>query len=491
MMQQGQAGQRQAQQAQQAAIQAELQAQQARYQYQQQRRRQRQVRYPGPFVSEETARAASPAVSWPQASARRGSAKTAATWVIVVVAIFWLIVKATHIELIRQHDGPITPIPYFLAVVVSVLAVGFLLSLYVLRARPSADSAIDRDGANMPPIKDLLDSRAGQADGVQASPIGADAGLRGPGAAAPQAAAGGDTVQCRTQGDSVTGSAVRASASEQILTSARAAYANGDFQASAEGFKKLVNSPIHAADACYGLGMVALAQGRRQEAEKLFAAGIRADRTHANAWYQIGRLRESQSPAEALTFYREALRLNPQHAGAMRKLGVSREADVAQSAGAPKRPDAPPTARGVAAGASPAGGEGHQFTDAPSGHLRGRVAGFQRRAEQSFFLHRLYLYVWDFRVERPGMAPVMIEMRGFRFRGDISNGDVVDIAGDASPGRVLRVRQLLNLTTDAEIKTSYGRGPRILAAAAKIGVALIFLAVVIRIASLIIQSASR
>jgi hypothetical protein len=74
----------------------------------------------------------------------------------------------------------------------------------------------------------------------------------------------------------------------------------------------------------------------------------------------------------------------------------------------------------------------------------------------------------------------MVEMRGFRFTGDISNGDEVEIAAhSAQHGRVLRVRQVTNLTSSAVIKTSYGRGRRTLAAMSKILVALIILAVVV------------
>src|SRR5512135_1637063 len=110
---------------------------------------------------------------------------------------------------------------------------------------------------------------------------------------------------------------------DQVLDAAKAAFQRRDFKASAEGFRRLVSSPAHAADGYYGLGMIALAQGQVEEAEKLFNASLSADSSYANAWYQLGRLRESHSPAEASRLYREALRHNPQHAGALRKLGTN------------------------------------------------------------------------------------------------------------------------------------------------------------------------
>jgi hypothetical protein len=302
---------------------------------------------------------------------------------------------------------------------------------------------------------------------------------------------------------------------DQVLSSAKAAFGRRDFEGSAAAFAKLISSPTHAAEAFYGLGMIALAQGRAQSGEKLFKASLGADPAHANSWYQLGQLTESQSPSDASRLYREALRHNPRHAGAIQKLrvahvtGATRPAEVPRPSNADVPGSATPDSTGQPSPPGPRGrrqtGTGREAGTPPtpaappplmsppavSGHIRGRVVGFQRRAEQSFFLHRLYLYVWDFRVERPNMPPVMVEMRGFRFTGDISNGDEVEIAAhSARPGRVLRVRQLTNLTTNAAIKTSYGRGRRTLAATSKILVALIILSAVIGVGIYIIEQVS-
>jgi hypothetical protein len=56
--------------------------------------------------------------------------RTAAGWSAAVAVLSWMIVIATHVEWVRQHDGPsIHPISYFVPVTVSVLAAGFLLLL--------------------------------------------------------------------------------------------------------------------------------------------------------------------------------------------------------------------------------------------------------------------------------------------------------------------------------------------------------------------------
>jgi len=106
---------------------------------------------------------------------------------------------------------------------------------------------------------------------------------------------------------------------DQALSSAKAAYRRRDFEGSAAAFGKLISSPSHAAEAYYGLGMIALAQGRAQDGEKLFNTSLGADPAYAKSWYQLGQLAESRSPSDASRFYREALRHNPRHAGAIRR----------------------------------------------------------------------------------------------------------------------------------------------------------------------------
>ncbi len=62
--------------------------------------------------------------------------RTAAGWSAAVAVLSWMIVIATHVEWVRQHDGPsIHPISYFVPVVISVLAAGFFL---LLRQRKAA-----------------------------------------------------------------------------------------------------------------------------------------------------------------------------------------------------------------------------------------------------------------------------------------------------------------------------------------------------------------
>jgi hypothetical protein len=70
--------------------------------------------------------------------------RTAAGWSAAVAVLSWMIVIATHVEWVRQHDGPsIHPISYFVPVAISVLAVGFLL---LLRQRKAGSIQDRREG---------------------------------------------------------------------------------------------------------------------------------------------------------------------------------------------------------------------------------------------------------------------------------------------------------------------------------------------------------
>ena len=66
--------------------------------------------------------------------------RTAVAWSAAVAVLSWMIVIATHVEWVRQHDGSsIHPISYFVPVAVSVLAAVFLLLLGQRRAGSMQD----------------------------------------------------------------------------------------------------------------------------------------------------------------------------------------------------------------------------------------------------------------------------------------------------------------------------------------------------------------
>ena len=146
-MQPGQAGGQQKQQ-QQAVWQAQQQADQQRH-WEQRRSRQRQKRQaqdPGPFVPSDQQQ--EPGSLAPSAVRARSRLGRVARWVIAAVVVLWVIAIATHVESVRQHDGPVTPVPYILATVGTVLAAGLLLALFSRAAR-RPESVAGRDGGSV------------------------------------------------------------------------------------------------------------------------------------------------------------------------------------------------------------------------------------------------------------------------------------------------------------------------------------------------------
>ncbi len=116
---------------------------------------------------------------------------------------------------------------------------------------------------------------------------------------------------------------------------------------------------------------------------------------------------------------------------------------------APAEPAAPP----VPASAAPAPSSAPR-AGAPDAAITGRVVGFQARNEM---YARTYIVVWDFRIERPGAAPIAVEMRGFAFDGAVANGDEVRIAATQAKGGIVHVNSLENLTSNATVRVT--RGP--------------------------------
>jgi tetratricopeptide (TPR) repeat protein len=112
-----------------------------------------------------------------------------------------------------------------------------------------------------------------------------------------------------------------------VLDSARRAFEARDWRAAETAYQRLTTSERLGAEGCYGLGIVKLAQGQREEARTLFVRAIERDRSHANALYYLGELGNTR--AEAESFFSAALAANPKHVGANEKLKELRDANAA------------------------------------------------------------------------------------------------------------------------------------------------------------------
>lgn len=110
-----------------------------------------------------------------------------------------------------------------------------------------------------------------------------------------------------------------------LLAEGRALLEGRRYDESRRIFLKATAIPEAAAEAHYGLGMLALSQGDAPLAQGYFGEAVRIDPQHANALFQLGYINEqNNAAADALDFYRRALSANPAHAAAlarMRQLG--------------------------------------------------------------------------------------------------------------------------------------------------------------------------
>jgi tetratricopeptide (TPR) repeat protein len=113
---------------------------------------------------------------------------------------------------------------------------------------------------------------------------------------------------------------------ESALARGRAAFAAGDWHAATDFFRGLVDSPKYGAEANYGLGMIALAQGRTVEAEALFVSSLTRDKRHANALYQLAKLKQPTAPQQAAAMFAGVLTINPNHVSAFQHLAELRSA---------------------------------------------------------------------------------------------------------------------------------------------------------------------
>lgn len=166
--------------------------------------------------------------------------------------------------------------------------------------------------------------------------------LRSVGARTVQAGSreGGSTQQATVTSAPSPAAGVRGA---DLLAEGRALLEQHRYDESRRVFLKATAFPEAAAEAHYGLGVLALSQGDNRLAQGYFREAIRSDPQHANALFQLGHISElNNASAEAIDFYRQALSAQPTHAAALarlRQLGGG-NAGQAPSPAVPAQPDA-------------------------------------------------------------------------------------------------------------------------------------------------------
>ena len=138
-------------------------------------------------------------------------------------------------------------------------------------------------------------------------------------------------------------------AEASLLDRAFDALRNGNLTDSEAFFRQLLNSPEMAGQALAGIGIIRLTQGDSVNADQLFRNAL--DRgPNADALYGLAVLAErSGDNQKALGYTLDALRLNPNHAGAQNRLEALKKIAFAPAPQAPPpssyspRPAPPPS----------------------------------------------------------------------------------------------------------------------------------------------------
>jgi hypothetical protein len=189
------------------------------------------------------------------------------------------------------------------------------------------------------------------------------------------------------------------------------------------------------------MGETAFRLGQVDRAQSAFARAVAEDPELANAHYRLGQLAEHAGRVDdAVCFYDHALRAEPTHVSAARRLE--------QLEGAPD------AARSLAAEASGGGAVGVVRM------LRQRYEQDDLRRPLTVLAFRLAPCDGDVDVDGRSLLPV--EMRGQSLRGGIDDGDLVQLPADWRPGRT--ARRLINLTTGETVVLAEDRVGRHVAA---------------------------
>jgi hypothetical protein len=216
-------------------------------------------------------------------------------------------VSRHHADLIRHGSGW------------SIVDVGATNGVYINGARVRKATLRPGDRIRLGDVELLLRSAGARASNANAGPQ-----------------AGGST-QRAASAPSPAAAAIRGA---DLLAEGRALLEQRRYDESRRIFLKATALPDAAAEAHYGLGVLALSQGDTTLAQGYFQETIRSEPQHANALFQLGHICEqNNASAKAVDFYRRALSAQPDHAAAlarMRQLGGN--AHQAPGSGVPAQP---------------------------------------------------------------------------------------------------------------------------------------------------------
>lgn len=256
---------------------------------------------------------------------------------------------------------------------------------------------------------------------------------------------------------------------DQLLARAGALYMDKQYEASGRLYAELTAHPRYAAEGWYGLGMIALVNQDLARAQMQLEDCLRRSPNHHRAVVGLGLVAEKQGDlALACRRYAEAARAGNtaaqvavhrlDSAAAAQAEAVRAQAAQARTARAAANPaEASAAARQVPRAVPP--GPQPLLARQPSGRgIVGEVSALQARQESRGARQRPLLVV-TFRLEREGMPPLPVELRGEVLKGSISPGDRVELPARLARGRTVNAAwtdaRFWNLTTGARVRVEY------------------------------------
>lgn len=220
----------------------------------------------------------------------------------------------------------------------------------------------------------------------------------------------------------------------------------GDWKAAAQIYADVMTQHPRAAEAYYGMGLIALLHRRDLSlAEKAFTAAAKENPEDANSLYRLGEIAEAQHNREtAIDFYRRALAVLPRHEAAQRRLAALNKGASAQpppEAATPRKPVlGPPRAP--------------QYQDSYVGVVRD-LQTHEKGALSSQAL--TFKLAFPYRLDGAYREVRLAGSGGDVLRGAVKNGQWVELHRSAKvKNGQLRVAEMLNLDSGKPVFATMG-----------------------------------
>lgn len=231
-------------------------------------------------------------------------------------------------------------------------------------------------------------------------------------------------------------------------------------------YNSLLGDPQQRGEAIYGLGVIKFKRMEYGTAENLFTEAISLNPNFPNPLYYLGELAAIRNDrSAAISFYGRVLAMNPHHTGALNRIavlavpagtGALGTTAPSQAGRLPPPTNVPPHHATRGATVQPPQAVTSRPPRAPSS--RNSIVGIARHVKRQgvpFNGQMNAKQLLTFRVEVVDAegrhaGTVGVEMRSFNIKGNIEEGDWVEVAKVRDGGRV---KSFMNLTSGVRVSS--------------------------------------